>query len=217
MEPGAIHQASGTELMYWGFAVFGTLFFFLRIAAMALGGFGSEDFDDGGHADADVDFDDGADGEAIEAELVEDGEHHGHASDAAFKLLSVHTATGFCMMFGWMGLAAYKQFGLGAPLSFLTALGAGFLTMYATAWLFKLASHMTSPGASFSAKDLVGKEATVYLRIPDNGRGKIQIGVEGITRFIEAVSDDGAEIDSFQVVQVTRAMDASTVAVRRKD
>lgn len=214
MEPGAVSQASGTELMFWSFAVFGTLFFFLRVAAMAIGGFGSDDLD----ADADGHFDADGDGDVVDAELVEDGQgHHGHASDAAFKLLSVHTVTGFCMMFGWMGLASYKQFGLGAPLSVLAAFAAGFSTMYATAWLFKMASHMTSMGASFTAKDLVGKEATVYLRIPESGRGKIQIGVDGITRFIEAVSDDGAEIDSFKVVQVTRAMDASTVAVRRKD
>jgi hypothetical protein len=206
MEAETLRQATATELVFWSFAVFGTLFFFLRVAAMAIGGLGSDDFDD-------IDVDD------LDADVVEDGGHDqdGAPSDAAFKLLSVHTVTGFCMMFGWTGLTVYKQFGLGAPAAFLAACGAGFATMYATAYLFKLAAHLASPGASFTLKDVVGREATVYLKIPENGRGKVQLGVDGITRFLEAVSDDGAEIDSFKVVQITRAMDGSTVAVRRKD
>jgi len=215
MEGLSLSQASGTELMFWSFAVFGTMFFFLRVAAMVFGGLGSDDFDD---VDLD-DFDGGADADVVDAEIVEDGSHghHDSPSDAAFKLLSVHTVTGFCMMFGWTGLTAYKQFGLGSSISFLAASGAGFAMMYTTALLFKFAAHMTSTGASFSYKDVVGKEATVYLRIPEGGRGKIQIGVDGMTRFLEAVSDDGSEIDSFKVVQITRAMDGATVAVRRKD
>ncbi len=215
MEGLSLSQASGTELMFWSFAVFGTMFFFLRVAAMVLGGLGAEDFDD---VDVD-DFDSGGEPDVVEAELVEDGghSHHDSPSNAAFRLLSVHTVTGFCMMFGWTGLTAYKQFGLGSLISFLAALGAGLVMMYATAWLFSFAAHMTSRGVAFSTKDVVGKEATVYLKISKGGRGKIQIGVDGITRFFEAVSDDGSEIDSFKVVQITRAMDGSTVAVRRKD
>ena len=191
--------------MFWSFAVFGTLFFFLKVAAMVFGGLGAEDFD----ADSDI----------VDAEIVEDGLHGSHdsPSDAAFKLLSVHAVTGFCMMFGWTGLTVYKQFGLGAPVSFLAASAAGVTMMYATAWLFKLASHMTSPGAAFSLKDVVGNEATVYMKIPEGGRGKVRLGVDGLTRFVEAVSDDGAAIDSFKVVQITRALDGSTVGVRNKD
>lgn len=178
--------------------MFGTLFFFLRVAAMVIVGLDSDDFDD---MEGDVEVDD----------LDPD------ASQAAFKLLSIHSVTGFCMMFGWGGLTAYKQFGTGAVIATGVASVAGFATMYATAWLFKLASHMTARGAQFSLKDVVGKDATVYLKISKGGRGKIQVGVEGITRMIEAVSDDGSEIESFKVVQIMRAMDSSTVAVRRKD
>ena len=219
-----LQGAGPTELAFWTFAVFGTLFFFLRVLAMVVGGLGADDLDDGG-ADApsdaiDVDADLDADGDLDHPPAQSHA--HGHPSDgssstAAFKLLSVHSVTGFFMMFGWCGLTALKQFQLGGALSFLVAAAGGTATMYLTAWLFKVALNMAAPGAAYTAKDAVGQDATVYLQIPEGGRGKVQLPVDNITRFFEAVSDDGTPIDSFKNVRIVRAMDARTVAVRRKD
>jgi len=211
MDTGFLKEASGTEMVFWAFALFGTVFFTLRVIAMAVGGLGSEDADDVDIDDIDADAVDGADGQAP------GHSHHAEASNAAFKLLSIHSLTGFFMMFGWAGLAAYKQFGLPMFISFVVAGGVGLLTMYLTAYMFKMARQLTSRSAPFTAKDVVGRDATVYSRIEAGGRGKIQISFEGLTRFLEAVSDDGKEIDSFKVVHVARAMDSRTVAVRVKE
>lgn len=203
--------SSGTELIFWGSAIFGTMFFFLRVAAMVIGGFGGEDMADGdAGADADMDVD-------VDVDVDADHGSHSTASDAAFKLLSIHSLTGFFMIFGWIGLAAYKQFSLGVIISIVLALAAGLFTMYITAWMFKLVVQLSSRGKPFSVKDAVGQDATVYSRIPKDGRGKIQLPYEGITRYIEAVSDEGTEIDSFKNVRIVRAMDARTVSVRIKE
>jgi len=205
--PPDLHGASGTEMAFWACAICGTVFFFLRAAAMAFGGFGADDSDaSGGHADA------GAQpGHDV-------GHTDGHSSsDAAFKLVSIHSLTGFVMMFGWIGLAAYRQFRLGSLLSIAVAGLAGLATMYVTALLFKAMRQLTAQGSCFRVDDVVGQDAVVYVRIPADGRGQIEIVCEGVKRYLDAVSDDSIEIQSFQAVRITRSMDAKTVGVRRKE
>ena len=196
-----LKTATGAELLFWSFAVFGTFLFLLRSAWMAVGGLGAD------HADQ-------APADAAHA----DAHHDSHpGTDPSFKLITVHSLTGFAMMFGWIGLAAYKQFKLGAVISYGAAGAAGLGTMYVTALLFKAALSLTSRGTPFSVEDLVGQDATVYLRIPADGRGQVQVSFAGSTRTVDAVSDDGILIESFKVVRISRAMDGRTVGVRIKE
>ncbi|MDR1211075.1 MAG: hypothetical protein LBK40_02460, partial [Spirochaetaceae bacterium] len=85
-------------IVFWGAAIFGSVFFVLRVVLFVVGGFGADT--DGG-----------------EPVLDDDPVHLSHsreleASDGAFKLLSLNSVTGFIAMFGWAGLAAYSQYGL---------------------------------------------------------------------------------------------------------
>lgn len=196
-------ETSSAEKVFWISAVFGTVFFLLRVLMMVIGGFGAE-------SDHDVSHDSG---QHVEA----DGHDHSHeleGTDTAFKLVSINTMTGFFMMFGWGGLAAYRDFELSALQSIAAALVAGLITMYLTASLFRVALKLTSAGSSFQVNEIVGKVATVYLQIPAQGRGKIQISHDGISRTVEAVSEDGVEIPSFKDVDVVKVVDARTVSVR---
>lgn len=208
-----LRGAGFVEQLFAGFALGGTLFFFLRTAAMLVGGFGGE-----GHGDAG-----GHHGGDHHAGGHDSGGHHAgtdphHAdSTASFKLLSLHSATGFAMMFGWIGLAAYRQFALGTVVSLAAAAAAGLGTMYLTAYLLRAALRLSTVKAPFSAQDLVGLDATVYLRIPAKGRGKVQVPYDGVTRELEAISDDDAQIESFQAVRIVRALDERTVGVRKVD
>ncbi|MBI4582423.1 MAG: hypothetical protein HY717_00120 [Planctomycetes bacterium] len=202
-----LQGASGTELVFWAFALSGTLFFALRVMVMIVGGFGA-DSDvgpadlGGGHDVHDV----GADG------------HHSHdlqATDPAFKLVSINSITGFLMMFGWGGLTAYSQFQLGATVSILIAFAAGLLTMAVTASLFKFVHRLSSPGDVYTIDKTVGCVGSVYMKIPAQGRGKVQVICNGVTRFVDALSESGVEIDSFQEVQITKVVDPMTVMVRK--
>ena len=123
-----LKDAGLTELTFWGFAIFGTTFFLLRVVSMIIG-FGAE------HADVgDVGHDVGHDVPHGSEALGTD--HHSHdlaATDTAFKLVSINSITGFFMVFGWAGLAAFKDHELSEAMSLLVASIAGVLMMYLTA------------------------------------------------------------------------------------
>lgn len=182
------------EIAFWTCAVAGTTFFALKTLFMLLGGFDHD-------LDADLDSDD----------VAHEG---GDSSDAAFQLISIYSLTGFFMMFGWVGLACYKQAEISGILSVLIAGFAGFFTMYVTAKLFYYAKSFASSasGSVFVIESTIGKVATVYQEIPENGKGVVQLVVYNTTREIEAVSKNG-KIDSFKNVKIISVVNPTTVSV----
>jgi hypothetical protein len=81
------------------------------------------------------------------------------------------------------------------------------------AWLFQLFSKLQSSGERFDITACVGQTANVYLRIPAEGKGRVQINVGGSQRELEAVSENHQPIESFKNVRVVRVIDHQTVAV----
>ncbi|MDR1398817.1 MAG: hypothetical protein LBJ41_02710 [Treponema sp.] len=175
-------------LCFWGAAVFGSVFFLLRVILFIAGAGGDDD-----SGDTDI----------------------AEAGNGAFRLLSLNSLTGFTAMFGWGGLAAQAQFGLNLPLSLLAGAGAGLVAMLSTALVFYGAMQLRSSGARFSLKDAVGCEAEVYLRIPTQGKGRISFVLNGVKHQTDAVSDTAELIPSFEKTLITRVIDSHTVAVVR--
>ena len=181
------------QITFWFCALFGTGFFILNTVASFLGG-----------------TDSGLD---IASHQVS---HEGiSGTDAAFQLISLTSLTGFIMMFGWMGLAGYEQMKLGIPLAILIALIAGCGTMYLTAWMFSKAKKLVSSGSVFDINQALGKTATVYAKIPAQGKGQIQIVVADLTHEIDAISDNSTEIETNSSVRITAVIDQSTVKVQQ--
>jgi len=116
-------------------------------------------------------------------------------------------------MFGWVGLGCVQELNLPSPLSIVIALCAGILTMFITGSLFKGAGKLKSTGTIFQIEEAIGKEASVYQRIPKNGVGKISISLQQITHEIDALSQNGEEIPSFSQVQIIKKADENTVIV----
>jgi hypothetical protein len=181
-------------LGFWGAAIFGSVFFLLRVILFIAGVGGADSGDDGG-------------GDAGVTE----------AGNGAFRLVSLNSLIGFTAMFGWGGLAARVQFGLGLPLSLLAGAGVGLFAMLSTALIFHGAMKLRSDGAKFSMKDAVGCEAEVYLRIPAQGKGRVSFVVNGVKHQADAVSDTADLIPSFEKTLITRVIDSRTVAVVRFD
>jgi len=188
---GIMQNAGPLEMVFWVCALVATIFFVGRVIMMVVTGGMDVDIDTGGHGDV------------------------GHHPDSSFELISINTITAFLMMFGWIGLACYKQFGLGATASVALALLAGTVCMFATAFCFKQAKRLASGGSAFSLQKTVGKKASVYQRIPAQGRGKIAISVGDMTHEIDAIAADQKEIVSFQAVEVVSVVDQTTVAVKK--
>ena len=117
------------------------------------------------------------------------------------------------MMFGWVGLAMYEQGNI--LLALPSAFVAGLLTMYITAFIFRAAAKLAGGGARFDIKDSIGKTANVYQRIGSGGRGRIQISLADVTHELDAISEDGTDIDSFSSVEIVRTVDDNTVSVKK--
>lgn len=175
-------------------ALVGTTFFLLRVLMALVGGL----------FDADVDDADGSDFEPG------DSEHHTLPS---FKLFTLHSLSGFFMMFGFVGLACIHQLNISPTTSFMWAFLIGFAVMVLTACIFQGFLRLQGQGAVFSIEKTVGITGMVYQTIPERGQGKIHVVVNGVTRELLAQSRDQECIDSFTTVRVVRVIDHEIVEV----
>lgn len=179
------------DLIFWSAAIFATVFLGLRIIMMVFSGHGAADTDHG--------------------DLFNDT-----ATDSAFEFFSTTTLLAFFMMFGWIGLACFKQFNLSSTLSIVYAVGAGFVSLFITGSVLKGAKKLGHSGNVFDINNSVGKNATVYIEIPADGRGVIQTNFQNDSvRQIDAISLDNEKIESFTIVQIEKVIDQGTVGVRK--
>lgn len=181
-----------SDLIFWNAAIFGSVLFFIRLCTAFIGGFG-EEFD--------------------HIEDVVDGDIHHQFG--LFKLLTLHTISGFFMMFGWIGLACIKQYHCNQWHALFFACSAGLASMIVTAFIFKWSRLLISSGERFTIEQTVGMRALVYQQISHHEQGKIQIVVGGVTREILAQSQDGSSIESFSYVKVVDVVDHETVLVEK--
>lgn len=135
------------------------------------------------------------------------------SSDHDFKWLSKQSITGFIMMFGWAGLTCSQEFGMSKLMSVVIGAIAGLATFFITGLIFRLARKLSSPGTPFRIEESLGKEATVYLRIPPNGTGKISITLQDHLHEIDAITTSPDEIPSFTSVEIVSIKDPQTVTV----
>lgn len=183
--------ASSSDTIYWISATVGTTFLLLRIAMSFLGG---------GFFEDDMDLDHGHD----------TGDHH---ENALFKFFTLHSLSGFLMMFGWSGLACIYQFDVSAGYACLIALACGFTMLMIVGFIMRATKFFESPGSVFSSKETIGLVGTVYQQIPAEGQGKIQLVVNGNTRELLAQSFDKKDIESFTLIKVVKAVDHEMVEV----
>lgn len=182
---------SSTDTIFWISAIVGTTLFLLRLIVSFFGG---------GFFEHDADLD----------SLHDHADHH---STSLFKFLTMHSLSGFLMMFGWAGLACSVQFNIHSGYSFLIALGCGLAMLILTALIMRGAMFFQDPGAVFSSEKTIGLVGTVYQRIPADGQGKIQLVVNNSTRELLARSHDKKAIESFALIKVVRAIDHEIVEV----
>lgn len=187
-----LNDSSAT--IFWVSALVGTTFFLLRVLMALVGGL----------FDADVDDADGGD--------FEPGSNEHHALPS-FKLFTLHSLSGFFMMFGFVGLACIHQLNVSHTESFMWAFLVGFAVMVLTACIFQGFLRLQGQGAVFSIEKTVGLTGTVYQTIPERGQGKIHVVVNGVTRELLAQSRDQECIDSFTTVRVVRVVDHEIVEV----
>jgi hypothetical protein len=86
--------------------------------------------------------------------------------------------------------------------------------MYGTGKLFHLFVGLQSDG-TVEISEAVGATGTVYLRIPENRAGQVQVSFGGSMRTMKARAHDGTGIDGGAVIEVIETMD-DVLVVKRK-
>lgn len=145
------------------------------------------------------------------ADSSDDGD--GELDAGKIKCLSKQALAGFFMMFGWVGLACRKEFDASGLITFCASIGAGVLAVFINTLLFKGAKKLKSSGTIFRIEEAIGKEATVYQRIPQNGIGKVTVSLHQFTHEIDAISRQEEDLPSFSQVQIIKKINDNTVVV----
>jgi hypothetical protein len=134
-------------------------------------------------------------------------------ADISFKLLSVQGLTSFFMMFGLVGLALLKA---GLPV-FVTVLGgmlAGLVTVAITGLIFTQMKRLQTEG-TINIQNTVGTEGSVYLTIPKNGTGQVQIIAQGSLKIFDAISNNKSVIATGEKIHVVGVAGGNTLVVEK--
>jgi hypothetical protein len=136
--------------------------------------------------DIDVDLDGDLDGDT-------DVDGHG------LPIFTLRNFEAFFAMFGWGGLLGIEN-GLPVWLSSFLGVALGSGSAIGMAFFISTIYDLQRSGTS-DQKSVVGKKATVYMQIPEKGKGfgKINVEIDGIIRERKAVSsgetiDTGSEV-----------------------
>ncbi len=201
------------EQIYLMCAIFGGGLFILRTILM-LAGIGDAhsgtgiDTDAGMHIDTDsgdTDYDHGH---------LEDIDHGDHGDyDAGLKLLTIQGITAFAMMFGLTGFAFSRSTFLGSIMTAVVGIVVGLFAMWLVAKGFALMRSLQSTG-TMRLSDAIGEEGTVYLTIPAEGIGKVQITISGRLMVMDAVSQEEVLLKTGARVCVSEITSGGMLSVR---
>lgn len=184
------------EVIYWASTIIGGTLFILRLGMMLFGG---------GLGDDGLDT-------VVDAGDVDVAGDHADA-DVSFKLLSVQGLTSFFMMFGLVGLALLRA-GLHVLITILGGAVAGLVTVAVTGLIFSQMKRLQTEG-TIRIQNTVGSEGTVYLTIPRNGTGQVQIIAQGSLKIFDAVSSNRNQIATGEKVRVKGVAGGNTLIVEK--
>jgi membrane protein implicated in regulation of membrane protease activity len=175
---------NGLEIFYLICAIVGSVFVILKLILQFVGADVDGDFE------ADFDADTGIDLEHTD-------------SDIGFHWLSMHGLSSFFMMFGFVGLALYRQNSLGIIISIVGGIIAGSISVWIISKIFQMASKLQSSG-NLKTADSVGCKGKVYLHIPKDGIGRVTLNFKNRLREFDASEVNGEEVPTGTPVSVVK-------------
>jgi hypothetical protein len=134
-------------------------------------------------------------------------------ADTSFKLMSIQGLTSFFMMFGLVGLALLRA-DLPVLVTVIGGMVAGLITVAVTGLIFTQMKRLQTEG-TINIENTIGKEGNVYLGIPKNGTGQVQIIVQGSLKIFDAVSKNKNTIATGEKVQVVGVASGNTLIVEK--
>jgi len=204
-----MNGTSWIESIYWGSTIIGGTLFILRIILMLAGGLFS-DGDVGSVLGSDTDFS----GDIVVDGDLDPGSVGDHVeTDSSFRLLSFQGLSSFFLIFGLVGLALINA-NLHVLLTVFGAMLAGLFSVWAISILFSQTRRLQADG-TIHIKNAVGERGTVYLTIPGNGSGQVQVSVQGSLKIFDAISKEKKKIPTGEKIQVVDVADGKTLVVKK--
>lgn len=154
--------------------------------------------------DADADLDAGVDGDAdVDAGVSIVGSAGDGVADAVLSIFSFRAIVFLFAFFGITGLVL-RGLGVGDFLTLVLAVAMGLFAGYLHARLFAYLKRSSSGGTTTNS-DLRGSRAKVVVPIVANGRGRIEVDVDGQPVYLTARAFGGGtheEGESVVVVEI---------------
>lgn len=177
----------------------------LLVCQFVMSVIGIGDHHDVGGPDADLDHD------------VHHGDHSAgdeHSHSWFVGVLTFRTVVAGLTFFGLAGLAANASGEMSPPLALLVALAAGLGALFLVASLMKGLHKLRAEG-TVRIDRAVGRNGTVYLRVPANrsGTGKVQLNLQNRTVEYQAVTARDEELPTGAKVVVVGVISGDTVEV----
>jgi len=139
----------------------------------------------------------------------------GHGdSDVSFKLFSLHGLTCFFMMFGLVGLGLSRQFWVPDIIAAAVGTIAGLFTFWVIARLFSSMTKLQSDG-TLKLSNAIGQQGKVYLTIPADGTGQVQVSFQGRLMIYDAISANKEEIKTGDQIVVIDIAGGNILVVER--
>lgn len=137
---------------------------------------------------------------------------HAHGSSWFFGMLTFRTVVAALTFFGLAGLAGGSA-EMPAALTLVIALAAGAAAMFGVHWMMQTLYRLKSDG-TVRIDRAVGRQGTVYLRIPahQSGVGKVHVNVQNRTMEYEAMTSQ-AELPVGAKIVVVNVAGPDTVQV----
>lgn len=135
-------------------------------------------------------------------------------SDLGFKFLSLQALTAFFMMFGLVGFALIRRNQAGESVAVAGAVGAGLATMWVMSKIFRSMRRLESSG-TIEAGAAVGATGTVYLTIPADGTGQVQVTVRGNLCHYDARAKDPVELKTGVPIRVCEVIAGNVLVVEK--
>ena len=155
----------------------------------------------------------GGDGEMSGGDLGADGalDANNHI-ETGFKVFSLQSIGAFTLVFGSSGLALSQELKLSGPVSIASALISGVLVLWLMSLIFKTFLKFSSNGALDYAQALL-ERGQVYLTVPDEGTGLVQLTIQGRMVTASARSLSGVRIETGRDVIVREVESDDTLVV----
>lgn len=136
---------------------------------------------------------------------------HAHDADVSFQWLSLQGFTVFFTMFGLMGLTVIQQKNQEA-LALILATIAGIASVWVIQKLFQWMGKLQGKG-NLEIEKAVGLTGRIYLTIPVNDQGQVELTIQNQLRILDAVSESSQPIQTGTTVQVVKVLNGKLLVV----